>query len=92
MSAYRCTLFGSRAQLCVNPRVKRLTGQAQLTACDSEVKSQACTAGINIEGRKDVLANVADIEDIVRLGTMKKACFPLSTLHGIAGMRQFCTW
>lgn len=74
----RCTLFGSRAQLCVNPRVKRLTGQAQLMACDSEVKSQACRAGVNIEGRKDVLASIADIEDIVRLGTVKSVGFPRS--------------
>lgn len=87
----RCTLFGSRAQLCVNPRVKRLTGQAQLTACDGEVKSQACRAGVNIEGRKDVLASIADIEDIVRMGTMKsvrtstylsaRVHVPLHTMH-----------
>jgi hypothetical protein len=55
----------------VNPRVKRLTGQAQMMACDGEVKSQACRAGANIDGRKDVLNSVADIEDLVRLGTMK---------------------
>lgn len=42
-----------------------------MMACDGEVKSQACRAGVNIEGRKDVLASIADIEDIVRMGTMK---------------------
>ncbi|GMH37031.1 hypothetical protein BSKO_04904 [Bryopsis sp. KO-2023] len=78
----KCTVLGSRQQLCVNPAVNKLQGSVASLACKKAVIHKACAWNQRLQsdyiGQTEILDNVAnrvmDIEDLGILGRGTGPC------------------
>jgi len=57
-----------------------LSGTAQVAACDTAVKSQACSYIHNVQERSEQLAGISDIEDLVKVGRSRRVRYSQHTI------------
>ena len=71
-------VLGSRQQMCVHPKVSKMSGTTQIQACRSLVSKQECKAHLAVEGwcnsNPEAGKQLLDIEDLVKIGKNGGAC------------------
>uniref|UniRef100_A0A8C5PEP3 Regulator of telomere elongation helicase 1 n=1 Tax=Leptobrachium leishanense TaxID=445787 RepID=A0A8C5PEP3_9ANUR len=71
-------VLGSREQLCIHPEVKKQeNNHVKVHMCRSKVSNRSCHYYNNVEEKstaKDLVSQILDIEDLVKNGTMLRAC------------------